>query len=382
MKIVIAGGGTGGHVYPAVAVVERLRAATDQLEVTFVGTSRGLESGIVPALGYRMRRIMARPLPATKDIRLVLAGLYAGVGLLQSMFILLVERPNVVVGTGGYASGPLVFAASLVGIPTLLIEPNVIPGRTTMMLARFVDRIALGFQESVCYFRRGTNLRVTGVPVRAGLVAITRDEGLKKFGLDPARKTVLVFGGSRGAHSINRAFVGAARVLQARADLQFLVQTGEADYAEVTKALGELDLTCRAYPYLDDIGYAYRASDLVVARAGASTVTEVAAFALPSILIPYPHATMSHQDENARLMEARGAALVIKDKDLSGSVLAEAIISIIYDDPRRQMMSRHSGDIGKRDASTDIAGLVVELAKGKGRLAKLATVLGDICSAR
>jgi UDP-N-acetylglucosamine--N-acetylmuramyl-(pentapeptide) pyrophosphoryl-undecaprenol N-acetylglucosamine transferase len=382
MKIVIAGGGTGGHVYPAVAVVERLRAATDRLEVTFVGTSRGLESGIVPALGFKMRRIVARPLPTGKDIRLVLAGLYAAVGLVQSLFILLVERPNVVVGTGGYASGPLVFAASLVGIPTLLIEPNVIPGRTTMMLARFVDRIALGFQESVRYFRKGTNLRVTGVPVRPGLVALTRDEGLRKFGLDPARKTVLVFGGSRGAHSINQAFVGAARVLQARPDLQFLVQTGEADYPEVAKSLGELDLTCRAYPYLDDIGYAYRASDLVVARAGASTVTEVAAFALPSILIPYPHATSSHQDENARLMEARGAAIVIKDRDLSGSVLAEAIISIIYDDPKRQMMSRHSGDIGKRDASTDIAGHIAELAKGKGRLAKLATVLGDICSAR
>lgn len=382
MKILIAGGGTGGHVYPAVAVVERLRAATDQLEVTFVGTSRGLESGIVSALGYRMRRIVARPLPKGKGFQFVLAGLCAAVGMLQSVLILLADRPNVVVGTGGYASGPMVIAASLVGVPTLLIEPNVIPGRTTMMLARFADRVALGFQESVRYFRKGTNLRVTGVPVRPGLAAPTRDEGLKKFGLDPARKTVLVFGGSRGAHSINQAFVEAARVLQGRADLQFLVQTGEADYAAVTRAIGELDLVCRAYPYLNDIGYAYRASDLVVARAGASTVTEVAAFALPSILIPYPHATLSHQDENARLMEARGASLVIKDKDLTCRVLAEAIMSIIYDDARRQVMSRHSGDVGKRDASADIAGHVVELAKGKGRLAKLATVLGDICSAR
>jgi UDP-N-acetylglucosamine--N-acetylmuramyl-(pentapeptide) pyrophosphoryl-undecaprenol N-acetylglucosamine transferase len=251
-----------------------------------------------------------------------------------------------------------------------------------MLLARFVDRIALGFQESVRYFRKGTNLRVTGVPVRSGLLEPSRDEGVKRFGLDPARKTVLVFGGSRGAHSINRAIVEAARLLQAKPDLQFLIQTGEADYAEVSGALGGLNLSSRVYPYIDEIGYAYRASDLVVARAGASTVTEVAAFALPSILIPYPHAALAHQDENARLMEARGAALVIKDRDLSGPVLAEAIVSIIYDQSRREMMSRHSGDVGSRDASSDIAGHIAELAKGKGRLSKLATVLGDICSAR
>jgi UDP-N-acetylglucosamine--N-acetylmuramyl-(pentapeptide) pyrophosphoryl-undecaprenol N-acetylglucosamine transferase len=382
MKIMIAGGGTGGHIYPAVAVVERLRRAADRVEVTFVGTSRGLESGIVPALGYRMRRIVARPMPTKRDIRLVPAALYAGVGVIQSLAILMLERPNVVVGTGGYASGPVVAAAALVGTPTLLIEPNVIPGRTTMLLARFVDRIALGFQESVRYFRKGTNLRVTGVPVRSGLLEPSRDEGVKRFGLDPARKTVLVFGGSRGAHSINRAIVEAARLLQAKPDLQFLIQTGEADYAEVSGALGGLNLSSRVYPYIDEIGYAYRASDLVVARAGASTVTEVAAFALPSILIPYPHAALAHQDENARLMEARGAALVIKDRDLSGPVLAEAIVSIIYDQSRREMMSRHSGDVGSRDASSDIAGHIAELAKGKGRLSKLATVLGDICSAR
>ena len=382
MKILIAGGGTGGHVYPAVAVVERLRQSTDGVEVTFVGTSRGLESGIVPALGYKMRRIVARPLPTRRDIRLVPAALYALVGLVQSLMILAVERPNVVVGTGGYASGPLVAAAALAGVPTLLIEPNVIPGRATMLLARFADRICLGFQESVRYFRKGTNLRVTGVPVRAGLLQPTREEGVRRFGLDPARKTVLAFGGSRGAHSINQAMVEAARLLEAKPDLQFLIQTGEADYAAVSGALGALTLSSRVYPYIDEIGYAYRASDLVVARAGASTVTEVAAFALPSILVPYPHAALAHQDENARMMEARGAAMVIKDRDLTGPVLAEAIVSIIYDSFRAETMSRHSGNVGSRDAGSEIAGHVAELAKGKGRLSKLATVLGDICSAR
>ena len=382
MKVAIAGGGTGGHIYPAVAVVEYLRSVDDRLDVIFVGTRRGLESGIVPSLGYKIHRIVAEPLPLKKNVHFILALFCAAIGFVQSFFILLLERPNVVVGTGGYASGPFVFAASLVGVPTLLIEPNVIPGRTTMLLARLVDRVALGFQESVRYFRKGTNLRVTGIPVRHGLLTPTRDDGIRRFGLDPARKTIFIFGGSRGAHSINQAFVDAAKALQGKHDLQFVIQTGEADYRWASQALSGLDLSCRAYPYIDDIGYAYRASDLVVSRAGASTLTELAAFGLPSILVPYPHATLSHQAENAKLMEARGAAVVIRDRDLSGSVLAEAILSIIYDPRKVEMMSKGAGEAGNREASREVGTSLVELAKGKGRLSKLATVLGDICSAR
>jgi UDP-N-acetylglucosamine--N-acetylmuramyl-(pentapeptide) pyrophosphoryl-undecaprenol N-acetylglucosamine transferase len=382
MKVVIAGGGTGGHIYPAVAVVERLAGADARLEVVFVGTRRGLEKSIVPSLGYRIRHIAARPLPNKRDARLILAAAWALVGLVQSFFILLIERPSVVVGTGGYASGPFVFAAAIAGLPTLLIEPNVIPGRTTMMLARFVDRVALGFQESVTHFRKGTNLRVTGVPVRASMLAPSREDGIKRFSLDEARKTVLVFGGSSGAHSINRAFLDAANTLQGRHDLQFVVQTGAADYKWVAESLSRLEVSARAYPYIDAIGCAYRASDLVVCRAGASTITEIAAFGLPSILVPYPHAALSHQDRNARILEARGAAVVIADKDLTGEVLARTIVSIIDDRARTETMSRNSGDLGKRDASREVANHLLDLTKHNGRLAKLATVLGDICSAR
>jgi UDP-N-acetylglucosamine--N-acetylmuramyl-(pentapeptide) pyrophosphoryl-undecaprenol N-acetylglucosamine transferase len=382
MRVTIAGGGTGGHIYPAVGVVEYLRAIDDRLHVAFVGTRSGLEAGIVPSLGYKMYSIVAKPLPSKKGLGAVPALASAMVGLVQSFGILLLERPNVVVGTGGYASGPLVFAASLVGIPTLLIEPNVIPGRTTTLLARMVDRIALGFPESVRYFRKGTNLRVTGIPVRPRLVAPTRDDGLKRFGLDPGRKTVFVFGGSRGAHSINEAFMAAAAVLQPRSDLQFIIQTGTADYERVVAAMSKLDVCCRVYPYIDDIGYAYRASDLVVSRAGASTLTELAALGLPSILIPYPHATLSHQEENARLLEARGAAVVIMDRDLTGDMLARAIVSIICDRAKHETMSRNSSSLARPEASREIAANLVDLAKAKGRLSKLATVLGDICSAR
>jgi UDP-N-acetylglucosamine--N-acetylmuramyl-(pentapeptide) pyrophosphoryl-undecaprenol N-acetylglucosamine transferase len=382
MKIAIAGGGTGGHIYPAAAVVDCLRDAGHHVDVVFIGTRRGLEKSIVPSLGFRMHRIISRPLPATRNLSFVFSLACALVGFVQSLTIAICERPHIVIGTGGYASGPFVLAARLAGVPTILIEPNIIPGRTTMLVARFVNEVALGFQESVRHFKRGTNLRVTGVPVRTGLLARTREEGLRQFSLDPVKKTVFVFGGSRGAASINKAFVDAARALQSREDLQFLVQTGKADYEYVSQAAQELSALCRVYPYIEDIGYAYAASELVVSRAGAGTVAELTACGLPSILIPYPHAMGGHQEANARLLEQSGAADVILDEELDGDRLARAIVSIIYKPERIDNMSGNSRKLGRPDASREIATRLVELALSKSRLSKLATVIGEICSAK
>lgn len=382
MRIAIAGGGTGGHIYPAVAVVNSLSRAGHSVDVTFVGTRRGLESSIVPGLGYRMRHIISRPLPPTRRIATALSLLFAFVGLLQSALILIAERPAVVIGTGGYASGPFVVAAKLFGIPILLVEPNSVPGRATMLLARFADEVALGFQESVQHFARGTNLRVTGVPIRPALLGQTREDGMSKFNLDPAKKTVFVFGGSSGASSINKAFVGAAKALEERDDLQFLVQTGKVDYEEVSQAAQSLRVVCRVYPYIDDIGPAYAAADLVVSRAGAGTLAELTACGLPSIVIPYPHAAGGHQEANARLLQRSGAAIVILDKDLDGDILARTIVSIIYDGEKMTQMSGRSRDLGRPDAALEIAGRIMDLASRKGRLSKLATVLGELCSVR
>ena len=382
MRIAVAGGGTGGHIYPAVAVIDYLRQTGCSVDVIFVGTRRGLERSIVPALGYRMRKIVSRPLPAKRGAAFAYSIMCASVGIMQSMAIIAADRPKVVLGTGGYASGPFVVAARLMGVPTLLIEPNIVPGRTTMMLARFVNEIDLGFQESVRHFARGTNLRVAGIPTRPGLLDRTREDGLRRFDLDRDKKTVFIFGGSRGASSINRAFVGAAQALAERHDLQFVVQTGTVDFESVSKAVGDIDVTTRVYPYIEDIGYAYAAADLVVSRAGAGTVAELTACGLPSILVPYPHATASHQEANARLLERSGAASVILDKDLDGDVLARAICSIIYDGTKTEGMSDRSRALGKPDAAREIATRLVGLAASKGRLSKLATVLGDLCSVR
>ena len=382
MKIIVAGGGTGGHIYPAVAVIESLRALNNSVEVVFVGTGRGLESGIVPSLGYRMYKIVARPLPRRKGPGFLLPALLAGVGIIQSLFVLLKERPDAVVGTGGYASGPCVLAASMAGTPTLYIEPNRVPGRTTMLLSRFVDEVALGFQECVRFFRKGTNLRVTGVPVRPGLIDTGKAEGVARFGLSPDRRTIFVFGGSRGASSINRAIVDAVRVLGNREDLQFIIQTGSRDYEYVSKLLAVLPNVCKVYPYIEDIGYAYAASDLIISRAGAVTIAEVTARGLPAILIPYPYATGRHQDSNASALAEKEAAYVINDSDLSGERLAETIDRIVSDPERMAAMSERSRALGAPEASNQIAMRLVELTRKQSRLSKLGTVLSDLCSVR
>ncbi len=382
MRVGVAGGGTGGHIYPAVAVVDRLKRTVADLDVVFIGTRRGLEGAIVPELGYRMRRIISRPLPRRKNAGFVYSLLCASVGLVQSLFILGCDRPNVVIGTGGYASGPVVLAARLLGIPILLIEPNSVPGRTVTMLSRYADEIALGFKESIRYFSKGTNLRVTGVPIRSSLLTGSRAAGMNLFDLNPDRKSVFVFGGSRGASSINRAVVDAVRNLENRDDLQFVIQTGERDFRWVAEAVAGLGMTCRVYPFIEEMGLAYAVSDLVVCRAGAGAIAEITANELPAILIPYPHATAHHQESNARLLEARGAAKVILDGDLSGEVLARTIVSILSDSELLEAMSRGSRDPGKPDAAGEIASRLIDLARRKGRLSKLATVLVDLCSVR
>jgi UDP-N-acetylglucosamine--N-acetylmuramyl-(pentapeptide) pyrophosphoryl-undecaprenol N-acetylglucosamine transferase len=223
---------------------------------------------------------------------------------------------------------------------------------------------------------------VTGVPVRPGLLEIEKAAGTARFGLDPGRKTVFVFGGSRGASSINRAIVDAVRVLGERDDVQFIVQTGAADYEYVSKLLEGVAIPCRVFPYIEDIGYAYAASDLVVSRAGAVTLAELTARGLPAVLVPYPYATGRHQDSNAMALAEKDAAIVIGDKDLSGEHLAETITYIISDPGRMADMAASSLAMGKPDAAGEIAMRLVELARKQGRLSKLGTVLSDLCSVR
>lgn len=375
VKIVIAGGGTGGHIYPGIAVVESIKQFGYEPEVMLVGSGRGLERKVASSAGFEIFEIVSRPLPVRFGIKSILSILSALVGLIQSFVILLVYRPRVIIATGGYASGPCVLAGKMLGIPVVLIEPNVIPGRTTRMLARFVDQIALGYKEAVRYFKRGTNLRVTGVPTRISIIKQNREQATDLLGLDPSRKTIFVFGGSRGASSINRAFIGAAKILESRKDLQFLIQTGKRDYSMVLNAINALDVRCKVFEYVDNIGIAYRASDLIVSRAGAATIAEINAIGLPSILIPYPYALGEHQKANATILAEHGAALVIEDRELTPHRLAEAILDLISDQDKLNRMSQRSLELGRQDAANDIAAHILDLVKQDIGLKKFASMV-------
>ena len=382
MKVVIAGGGTGGHIFPAVAVIEALRASGYDVDVTLIGTRRGLEGWLASRVGYKAYFIFARALPRRLGIGSVISVLAASIGFIQSLLLLLCLRPDAVIATGGYASAPCIVAARIVGCPIIMIEPNVIPGRTTRLLSRFVDEVALGFSEAVQHFRKGTNLRVTGIPTRLSLQQHTREEALEHLGLDHGRKTIFIFGGSRGASSINRAFIDAMRFLEQRDDLQFIVQTGQQDYDLVYEHARTSRIRIRVQAFFDDIGMAYVASDLVVCRAGAGTIAEITALGLPSILVPYPYAMAGHQQANAEMMVANGAAILIPDSELSGKRLADAIVALLEDPRGLEQMAEQARHLGRPDAAREIAADIVGLMKHRSRLSRLAAIIGEICSVR
>jgi len=309
MNVVFAGGGTGGHIYPAIALADALG---DDARVTFVGTKDRLETTIVPRAGYPLRTISAHPMT-----RLV-SPLVNAKGVAQSIALLRAVKPDIVIATGGYVCFPLVAAARVPGVtkwrvPIALLEPNAVPGLTNRLLAPFVDE-TWGF---------GT----TGVPVRAALHALPpRADACARLGLDPQKKTLLAVGGSQGARSINAALVRMALDGGISAGWQLLLIAGAAHLEQSAAALAGVP-NARVLPYCDAMEDAYAVADLAVARAGAMTLAELAATGVPAILVPYPFAAADHQTANARAVEATGAAVVVADADIAKrlpAIFAEA----------------------------------------------------------
>ncbi len=317
MTVLFAAGGTGGHLYPAFAIADALRARGD--DVLFVGTRDRLEARLVPAAGYRLETIAAHPLRRRLSIDLVRTVAANAAGFFQALRVLERLRPSFVVATGGYVCVPLVLAARANRtlrrrrMPIALLEPNAVAGVANRILAPLVDET--------------WNTATTGVPVRASLLHLPqRSEAIAALGLDPERKTILAFGGSLGARSINDAVAALALGDGVPSGWQLLLITGEGDYERVRAAIGKAAVV---RPYLDDPAQAYAAADLVVARAGASTLAELRALRLPAVLVPYPHAAEAHQRANAVAAAATGAAVVIDDAALAGGLrgLLEGITS-------------------------------------------------------
>ena len=365
MKVAIAGGGTGGHVFPGIAVAEELMRMRKDAEIVFIGGKRGLEAVAVPEAGFRIRFLMARGFPRRAWWRWPWAAFANGIGFLQALAIVASERPDVVLGTGGYVSVPVSLAAWVLRRPLILQEQNSIPGLANRWLARVATEVHLSFVEARSYFARKDILKVSGNPIRAYVLSGDRGQAYAEFGLQPGKPTIFVFGGSRGAHRINDAAIEAMRRLKGRVEVQWILQTGREDHEWASKLVERDALPARVVPFLTRIHLAYAAADLVVSRSGAMTLAEIAACGTPAILVPYPYAAHDHQAVNASNLVDRGAAAMIPDHELSGERLAQEVAHWLSDRPAMSQMSANARRFARPDAAEKIARSLVSWAEGR-----------------
>jgi len=365
MKVLIAGGGTGGHVFPGIAVAEELRRGRKDADILFVGSRRGLEAVAVPEAGFRIRFLLARGFPRRQMWKWPMAALANLIGFLQALWIVGLERPDVVLGTGGYVSAPVAMAAWFWRRPLLLQEQNSIPGVANRWLSRVADEVHLSFIEARSYFARKDHLKVTGNPIRAHVLSGDKGEGLAEFGLTAGKPVVFVFGGSRGAHKINDAALDAMKLLKGRVDVQWILQTGREDFEWAEKVVQSGALPAKVLPFLTKIHLAYAAADLVVCRSGAMTLAEIAACGTPAILVPYPFAAHDHQAVNASNLVDRGAAAMILDADLSGDRLAKEVAHWLSDRTALSQMSANARRFARPDAADKLARSIVQWSSGR-----------------
>jgi UDP-N-acetylglucosamine--N-acetylmuramyl-(pentapeptide) pyrophosphoryl-undecaprenol N-acetylglucosamine transferase len=367
MKVLIAGGGTAGHVFPALALATQLTEGHGAV-VRFAGTPSGQEATLVPAAGFPFVPVEAQPLVRAISLRAVAAPVTAvrSVSLCRP----LAGWADVVVGMGGYVAVPVVLAAARSRRPVVLHEQNAVPGLANRALSRLARTVAISFPETERLLPRRAHTVLTGTPVRDRVLAVRADrpaleaEARAAFELEPGRTTVVIFGGSLGALHLDRAAVDASRILRDRDDLQILLLTGPAHIDEVRSRLGEGDaLGVRALAFLDRMELAYAVADLIVSRAGATTVAEITACGLPSILIPYPYATGRHQEANARALQRGGAAAVVMDDALTGPLLASRIATLVGDGSRLSTMAERAAALGRADAAEALAKTVVAAAE-------------------
>lgn len=364
-SILFAGGGTGGHLFPALAIADEIKRIRPDAHITFVGTRDKIEARVVPTRGYAFASMWISGFRRGRTLENILFPVKLVVSLAQSFLLIKKLKPNVVVGTGGYVCGPVVFVASMIGVPTLLQEQNSYPGVTTRLLSSRVDEVHVSFESSAQHLSTKTRIRVTGNPTRSAIGTISRVEGAKFFGLDMGRKTILVFGGSLGASSINQAVVQILPALCTRG-LQVLWQTGEKDYEQVQAAVEHAvpvtGTVVKVYKFINEMEFAYAAADLAVCRAGATTVAELTRAGMPAVLVPYPYAAADHQTDNARALADNGAAIIILDSQLQERLLS-TVTELLADISRLNAMAEKARALGKPNAAVALAEAVINLAK-------------------
>jgi UDP-N-acetylglucosamine--N-acetylmuramyl-(pentapeptide) pyrophosphoryl-undecaprenol N-acetylglucosamine transferase len=358
-RVLIAGGGTGGHIYPGLAIAEALTAGHSGVEVIFVGTPDGMEMRLVPKAGFPVVGICSGGVIGKSwATRLASLCLRAPIGLVQSLSLLRKLSPDVVIGVGGYASGPFLLAAVLCGVPTLLQEQNLLPGATNRVLAAWVDAVAVAFEESRDWL--AGRVVVTGNPLRRAMLDPVQRRTDGRFHL-------LILGGSRGARAVNRLVTGALPHLAPLAGrLAIVHQSGETDLTETRRtyeAAAGNRFPWRVEPFLERIWEEYAWADLVVCRAGATTVAEITACGKAAVLVPFPQAARNHQVYNARYLADRGAAVVREQQDLTPERLAGTILELAADETGRARMASRSLAVGSPDAASRVAALAAQISR-------------------
>lgn len=364
MKILVTGGGTGGHIYPALAFVKYVQSIDPNASFMYVGATRGLENKIVPQMNIPFKTLEIQGFKRSlsfdnvKTIQLFLKSIR------QAKKILNEFQPDVVIGTGGYVSGAVVYAAAKLNIPTIVHEQNSVPGMTNKFLARYVDRIAVAFEDAKHYFpKQKTSL--VGNPRAQEVANVQESAILKQYRLDPTKKTVLIFGGSQGAMKINQAVLEALPEFSKK-EYQVLYASGERYYEEIEEKIGMAKdgfKNISIQPYIDQMAEVMANSDLLIGRAGATSIAEFTALGLPAILIPSPYVTNDHQTKNAQSLVNAGAVTMISDATLTATNLVAAVDEIMLDEAKRQKMKQVSKAQGIPDASSRLYDLVQQLVK-------------------
>src|SRR4051794_657137 len=364
LRVVIAGGGTGGHLYPGIAVARELLVRRPDAQISFAGTAKGIESRVIPREGFALDLIRSGGLKGKAIADRARGAMLLPLSLADAWSVVSARQPDLVIGVGGYSSGPVVLMAALRGTATMILEQNAVPGLTNRLLARIVKAAAVTFDSTQAFF--GSKAFVSGNPVRPEFFAAAGPEQESARDDQTSVARVLVFGGSQGAHAINVAMVEAAPQLAAAAStLRLVHQTGERDVEMVRTAYREAGVSAEVEPFLYDMGQRLRHADVVVCRAGATTLAELTAAGKAAILIPLPTATDDHQRKNAEALGRRGAADVLLQSELTGDVLAQRILRLAADPAARRRIAAAARALARPDAATLIVDRALELARAR-----------------
>lgn len=343
MKVLIAAGGTGGHIYPGLAIAEKIKSENPGAEIIFIGSMVGMEKNIIPQFGYPIEYIRVRGFERKASLETLAAikGIFDG--LSDAKKIIKKHQPDLVIGTGGFTAGPLLLIASRRKIKTMIHEQNAYPGKTNLMLGKRVDRIAISFKEAEKYFPQERTF-LAGNPVRSEYHQIDRGELRKNLNLSDSQKMILIMGGSQGAGSINQSALSLIASYIERDDRVVYHLTGKDQYESIKQEVENLGRSPSGHvfveAYSNEVHRLLGAADLVISRSGAMSVAEIQAVGVPSILVPYPLAAGNHQEFNARVITDPGGGVLIKDRDLTGALLIQTVESLLDDDEKRQHMCR------------------------------------------